>query len=251
MSATETAAAPVEEVNAVETSPVVPQVAVEAPAAETSKEEAKTEEPAPAAEATTEPIAEEGKAAESEVKRPKSPGLLAKLQDILNKVKVPKSPKKEKKKDEIEAPPAEEPVPEAVADSSTVATEEPAKAEETPADAVKETETAPTEASGEPAHEDHKEKKEDEKKARLARRLSSRVGDFFKPKAKTEVATPAKVDEHPPKIDEPAPVAPLENPATETAPAGAAAEPAPEPTAPIEEPKIEAPPVAPVVAAAA
>jgi hypothetical protein len=74
--------------------------------------------------------------------------------------------------------------------------------------------------------------------AKVGRRLSARVNDFFKPK-KTETTTPAKVDENPPKIDEPAPVAPLENPATETAPA------------PVEEPKVEAPPAAAVVAAAA
>lgn len=74
--------------------------------------------------------------------------------------------------------------------------------------------------------------------AKVGRRLSSRVNDLFKPK-KTETVTPAKVDENPPKIDEPAPVAPLENPATES-------------QAPVEEPKVaEAPPVAPVVAAAA
>jgi hypothetical protein len=80
---------------------------------------------------------------------------------------------------------------------------------------------------------------------KVGRRLSSRVGDLFKPK-KVETATPAKVDENPPKIDEPAPVAPLENPATATTAD------APEATPAIaEEPKVEAPPAAPVVAAAA
>jgi hypothetical protein len=89
-----------------------------------------------------------------------------------------------------------------------------------------------------------KEEKKPEKRelrqtaAKVGRRLSSRVGELFKPK-KTETATPAKVDENPPKIDEPAPVAPLEHPATEAAPA------------PVEEPKPEVPPAAPVVAAAA
>ncbi len=77
--------------------------------------------------------------------------------------------------------------------------------------------------------------------AKVGRRLSSRVGDLFKTK-KMETTTPAKVDENPPKIDEPAPVAPLENPASTTA------ETAP---APAEEPKTEVPPAAPVVAAAA
>jgi len=57
------------------------------------------------------------------------------------------------------------------------------------------------------------------KAVKVGRRLSARVGDLFKAKAKTKVATLAKVDECPPKIDEPEPVAPLENPATEAAPA--------------------------------
>lgn len=57
---------------------------------------------------------------------------------------------------------------------------------------------------------------------------------------------------NPPKIEEPAPVAPLENPAAdEAATAPAVTEEAkPEEPKP-EEPKVEAPPAAPVVAAAA
>lgn len=84
---------------------------------------------------------------------------------------------------------------------------------------------------------------------KVGRRLSSRVsrvGEFFKAK-KTEHATPAKVDENPPKIDEPVPVAPLENPATATAETTSA----PTPVVHTEESKSEVPPVAPVVAAAA
>jgi hypothetical protein len=81
--------------------------------------------------------------------------------------------------------------------------------------------------------------------AKVGRRLSSRVGELFKPK-KLETTTPAKVDENPPKIDEPAPVAPLENPATTTTVDASEAAPAR-----VDEPKAEAPPVAPVVAAAA
>jgi hypothetical protein len=82
----------------------------------------------------------------------------------------------------------------------------------------------------------------DEKKAKVGRRISARVTDFFKIK-KQEVNTPAKVDENPPVIDEPAPLPPLENPATD-APAPVPAE------APVEvsEP---APAAAPVIAAAA
>lgn len=97
-----------------------------------------------------------------------------------------------------------------------------------------------------------KEEKKVEKKdvrltaAKVGRRLSSRVGDLFKPK-KLESPTTAKVDENPPKIDEPTPVAPLENPAT-TATVVPEAAPA---SVDIEEPKAEVPPATPVVAAAA
>lgn len=51
---------------------------------------------------------------------------------------------------------------------------------------------------------------------KVGRRLSARVGEFFKSnKPKDKEAAPTKVDENPPKIDEPAPVAPLENPAAD------------------------------------
>jgi hypothetical protein len=79
--------------------------------------------------------------------------------------------------------------------------------------------------------------KSEAKALKISRRLSARVGDFFKPKPKTEHTTPAKVDEHPPKIDKPEAIAPLENPATEGAKVEEAAKP------------VEA--AAPVVAAAA
>jgi hypothetical protein len=59
--------------------------------------------------------------------------------------------------------------------------------------------------------------KEEAKALKLSRRLSARVGDFFKHKPKTELTTPVKVDELSPKIDEPEAVAPLEKPATEGA----------------------------------
>lgn len=97
--------------------------------------------------------------------------------------------------------------------------------------------------------EKKEEKKEDKvsKAAKVGRRLSARVGDFFKTKPKPEVAAPAKVDENPPKIEEPTPVAPLENPATETP--APASESKPEETATEAAPA--APAAAPVVAAAA
>lgn len=72
-----------------------------------------------------------------------------------------------------------------------------------------------------------------------------RVVDLFKARPKQEVSTPAKVDEHPPMIDEPAPVAPLDIPASENAAAPAEAKPE-------EGPAVEALPAAvPVVSAAA
>jgi hypothetical protein len=74
--------------------------------------------------------------------------------------------------------------------------------------------------------------------AKVGRRVSARVSDLFKPK-KVETSTQAKVDDQPPKIEEHAPVEPLENPAAGEAPALA------------EEPKSEVPPAAPVVAATA
>ena len=91
-----------------------------------------------------------------------------------------------------------------------------------------------------PQKEEKKPEKRDARQtaAKVGRRLSSRVGELFRPK-KTEASTQAKVDENPPKIEEHTPVAPLENPAAEETPA------------PAEEPKTEVPPAAPVVAATA
>jgi hypothetical protein len=87
--------------------------------------------------------------------------------------------------------------------------------------------------------EEKKVKKRDARQSavKVGRRLSSRVVEFLKTN-KADHAVPPKVDENPPKIDKPEPVAPLEHPAVSSA----------EPTS---ETKPEAPPVAPVVAAAA
>lgn len=88
------------------------------------------------------------------------------------------------------------------------------------------------------------------KALKVTRRLSARVGGFFKSKPKEEHAVPPKVDENPPKIDEPTPVAPLENPATEATPETPAAPVEAEKA--VEEPKpVDTTPVAPVVAATA
>lgn len=84
------------------------------------------------------------------------------------------------------------------------------------------------------------------KAPKATRRLSARVSDLFKPKAKKDsIPTSPKVEEAAPQLEEPTPVAPLETPAEaeETTPA----------VAPVEEtaPAVEAPPAAPVVAATA
>jgi len=60
------------------------------------------------------------------------------------------------------------------------------------------------------------DKKPEEKKAnqaiKVGRRLSARVNGFFSPKkTKEDAVVPAKVDEGAPQIEEPAPVAPLED----------------------------------------
>jgi len=137
------------------------------------------------------------------------------------KVKAPKSPKKEKKKEEAEAPVTEETPKEAPA----VALEASEVVKEEVSEPVKETEVA-TPVVEAPVAEEVKEVKEEkavvpkeEKKAlKVGRRLSARVGDLFKSKPKTEVTTPPKVNENPPVLEEPTPVAPLENPASEAAP---------------------------------
>lgn len=97
-----------------------------------------------------------------------------------------------------------------------------------------------------PQVEEKKEKDaKDVKALKVSRRISARVTDFFKIK-KVEVNTPAKVDENPPVIDQPAPLPPLENPATD-APAAAAAT---EPLA-VNDTSEPAPVATPVIAAAA
>jgi len=79
--------------------------------------------------------------------------------------------------------------------------------------------------------------------------LSARVGEFFKPKSR-EVSHPAKVDEAPPKIEEPTPVAPLENPAADAVPAAVGQSKKEEVKETNEPPKIVEATPAPVVAAA-
>jgi hypothetical protein len=215
---------------------------------------AQVEETPAEAEATPAAAAEEApkddtQPAEAEKKTPK---LLARIlapfkgdgKKAEKKEKSPKSPKKKKKGEtEAAATSGEE--------SSKEETEPPKEAKEVEPAPVKEPETPAPVAETSTAHDEaKKEEKKDEKKdtnakaTKLGRRISARVGDFFKVKPKTEVASAAKVDEHPPKIDQPAPVAPLEN-VTEAAGEASAAE--TETAKPVE----PAPAVTPVVAAAA
>lgn len=104
----------------------------------------------------------------------------------------------------------------------------------TPAEPVKENETT-TPAPAEPvvpvSETTDDEPKSGEKKegkdakptkspARIARRLSARVGEFFKvQQSGKRQEVPAKVEEAPPVLEEPTPVAPLENPAADPTPA--------------------------------
>ncbi|KAB5596467.1 Translation initiation factor eIF-2B epsilon subunit [Ceratobasidium theobromae] len=240
-----------------------PAPATEEPVVD-SAPEAKAE-PEPAAEATAEatdaPAADATEPAPAEPApespKPKSPaGLFSKLLAPFKgekKAKAPKSPKKEKKKEEAEpvaedapkeeapkedAPAAEaeatEPaVVEAVAEPAPAIVEpaesaEPAAAPEEPVKETTEEAPAPAEAAKPEQNNKVEEKKADEKK-KAGRRLSARVTGFFRPKHKPEETSPlpAKVDENPPKIDEPAPVAPLENPTADAAEAKPADEPAP------------------------
>jgi hypothetical protein len=226
MSAPEAAAAPVEQ------TPVDVAEAPAAPVEETLKVEAAVIPPAEAEKKTPKllarilaPFKGDGKKAEKKEKSPKSP--------------------KKKKKGETEAAAT------SGEESSKEETEPPKEAKEVEPAPVKEPETPAPVAETSTAHDEaKKEEKKDEKKdtnakaTKLGRRISARVGDFFKVKPKTEVASAAKVDEHPPKIDQPAPVAPLEN-VTEAAGEASAAE--TETAKPVE----PAPAVTPVVAAAA
>lgn len=213
--------------------------------------------------------------------RPKSPSILSKILASLKpagdkpkaerKMKV-KHSKEEKKREEAPPPPAEEPVVPAEEPSPADAKLEDQPAPEpvepapapAPVEVVKETDApapppepevpvpdvAPVDGAPDKVVDKcEKEMKPSKSPARVARRLSARVNEFFKTKPK-EVHPPAKVDEAPPKIEEPTPVAPLENPAADSAPANAE-EPQKDETKESNEPPkvIDAAP-APVVAAA-
>lgn len=232
MSAPEpTTAAPVEEVKPTDTTPAVETSKVEEPAAVAEVVTPAVEAtPATDAEpaATEEPPKEEAK---PEAKEAVPKGFFGKFFGSKRfggeKVKGLKSPKKDTKKKEDNTPAAEvAPVTEAP-EAPAVEVTEPPKDEVTPVTEVteqpKETEPAAVSVPA-PVPMDDKAKEEkpvqkaELKALKVGRRLSARVGDLFKSKPKSEVQAPAKVDENPPMIDEPEPVAPLENPASEAVP---------------------------------
>jgi len=216
--------------SAPESAAAVPVVEDVKPTAEMpAVEELKVVEPAVVAEDVSPAVEAEGTAdkpmATEEVKDeaekkdvpPKSPNFLAKIFGGFKGEKKVKAPKKEKKKEEVEAPATMEAPEEVPAAAEMPAVEVPV------VETVKEAEPVVTAPEPAVVAEEVKmetpavvQKAEGNKALKIGRRLSARVGDLFK-KPKTEVQTPAKVDELPPKIEEPVRVAPLENPASEAA----------------------------------
>jgi len=234
--------------SAPESAAAVPVVEDAKPAEMPVVEEVKVEEPAAVAEGVSPAVEAEGTAdkpmvteevkdeAEKKDAPPKSPSFLTKLLNGFKGEKKVKGPKKEKKKEEVEATATME------APMEVPAAEVPAAVAEVPVETVKEAEavvTAPEPAvvAEEVKMETPPVQKPEGKALKVTRRLSARVGDFFKQKPKAEVHPPAKVDELPPMIGEPVKVAPLENPASEAAK--------------VEEPAKTVEVVAPVVAATA
>lgn len=237
MSATEAVATNPEETKAMAEEPVVP--AVEAavipdamPAADakvadaTPAADAKPADAMPADAPPTDAMPKDETKAESKV----TPRGIFRLLSNTFKPKASKSPKKEKKeekkdkkeekKEEAEVIPEQAPMATPAADAATSAevpkveevtmATDSAQATQNPVAAVtEEVKEAPKEMSA------PKETSAPNAKAsKLGRRISY-VTDIFSRKPKVEVPTSPKVDELPPKIDEPASVAPLENPASE------------------------------------
>lgn len=197
---------------------VVPAVEAAEPKPDESGPVAEVVAPAVEAEVAAEEPPVEGDKEEEPKKEsaPKSPSFLTKLFNF-KKGKVAKSPKKDN--DAVEAPVIAEAVKEAPVEPSAEAPAEAVEAVQEAEAVVAEPAVAPevSAVASEEVKEEPAVPKSEGRALKLSRRLSARVSDLFKPKPKAEVATPAKVDEYPPKIDEPVPVAPLENPASEEA----------------------------------
>jgi hypothetical protein len=132
-----------------------------------------------------------------------------------SKVKMPKSPKKEK--EDVQT--SKEASTEA---TDTTAAEVPAEVTESSAEVVesKDTEAAPTATAPVVSEAEDAAPLKVTKAIKVGRRLSARVGDLFKyNKTNTaEVVSTPKVDECPPLIETVQPAAPLEYPAPEVAP---------------------------------
>jgi len=230
MSAPEpTTVAPVEEVKPTDAMPAVETPKVEEPPAVVEVVDPVVDaSPVTDAEPAAEPAATE-EPPKVEAKPEAGPkGIFSKFfGTVKGKVSKPKSPKKEKKKLEAETPAAGEAMKEVVPEAPAVevtepeppkevmeVTEEPPKETEAPVPAA-----VPEEAEDKPApKEDMMPKDMVPKAVKVGRRLSARVGDFFKSKSKPELTTPPKVDEAPPMIDAHLPVPPLEDPASEVVP---------------------------------
>jgi len=162
----------------------------------------------------------------------KNPGLLSKLlAPLRGALRSPRSPGKAIS----EAAPA-------AATTEEVHEPAPVTNDETPAEVQQAVAPAePVEPAAEPASVAATEEEVPKAHAKTTRRLSARVTGFFRPKPNNKSGEtsplPLKVDENPPKIDEPTPVAPLENPDAEHV--KAADEPKPE-SAPAPAPQVAA-----------
>jgi len=256
MSATEAVATKPEETKAMAEEPVVPTVEAAVVPIATPADEAKPADAVPAADAKPTdakpadvPATDAMPKDETKPEPKGSSKILGLFKSFTlrggdKKPKAPKSPKKEKetKKDKKEEK-KEEPL--VVREEAPVATQaaeaatsvEVPKAEEVTivTDSAQATQN-PVAALAEEVKEAVKEAAKEisvpketkdahaPKASKLARRISQQVSDIFRPKPKPDVSTSPKVDELPPKIEQPQLVAPLEDPASEPAKAQEPAE---------------------------
>jgi hypothetical protein len=240
---------PAEVTLAVEPSPEI-KVETSAPVPDEPKEDIKAGEPAktetppvtedtaqPATTPATDPKEAKGADVPNEAPkehRPKSPSIFTRLLNLTAKAgeKFPR-PKRKEKMPKEETPvsaaedpvvAAEEPSPDGVKPEDKPVTE---LNEVIPADPVTEIVEAPAPVEPEapvPQTTSEEVQPKDEggdakpSKSRVNRRLSSRITSLFTTPHKRRAEPPAKLNEAPPKIDEPTPVAPLENPAADSTP---------------------------------
>jgi len=239
---------PTEVTPAVEPSPE-PKVETSAPVPDAPKEDVKVGEPSntetpPVTEDTVQPTATpatdpkeakgDDKPAEAPKEdRPKSPSLLTRIMSLRPRVGPKRKEKPAKNKDL--APASEEPVvaAEEPAPDGVKPQEEPAAEPEEVTPVVQVEEIGVTPAPVEPeapvpqtTSEEVKPKDEggDAKPSKSPTRAGRRMSRFQEtlahifPGKRNKMEPHAKVDEAPPKIEEPTPVAPLENPAADSTP---------------------------------